>query len=531
MARLQSQTSCRPPTTPARTPFERIHFDVIIMEGHKGYGGATCIAHFYCEKTKYHRAWALPSHQQATLLPVFEATAAFAKKFTTGGIKWFRSDDEAGIGDDIKEYLKQDGIEWEVSTPYHPSQNGPAERSGRAIVERGRALLYEANLPDYLWPVIIAAIIFLLNRTPIESLDWKTPYECLYGVKPDLSGIYILGSLTYTLIVGKERERLSKFDPRAIKGYLIGFEASNIYQVWSPITNRVIRARDVKIDESQRYKPDPDPENVPRQDMENIRRIQDIVDIPLDDEIDWIEDAEALAGVQPQQPPNLPPAPSPEPSKEVEPDPLPTPPPSTPDDDPPPPSPSQGEPPVPSPRQPSPTNQPTPQSLKRAASPSGDETGSEIEVLVKRQRRKTQKAKEMPNQDLRRKAFFSSTNGPQNNPEDPSDDDQHPYQQAYRAFATATTRTYGHREDMPPEPKSWKEMLNHPLRDHFRAAAHREIRALIAKHTWDEVEPPKGARTIPTKWTFNYKPDADGFITKFKARLVVRGDLQQGVHK
>ena len=44
MARLQSQTSHRPPTIPARTPFVRIHFDVIIMEGHQGYGGAACIA-------------------------------------------------------------------------------------------------------------------------------------------------------------------------------------------------------------------------------------------------------------------------------------------------------------------------------------------------------------------------------------------------------------------------------------------------------------------------------------------------------
>ena len=52
---------------------------------------------------------------------------------------------------------------------------------------------------------------------------------------------------------------------------------------------------------------------------------------------------------------------------------------------------------------------------------------------------------------------------------------------------------------MPPEPKPWKEMLNHPLRDHFRAAAHHEIRALIAKHIWDEVKLPKGARIIPTK--------------------------------
>jgi hypothetical protein len=28
-------------------------------------------------------------------------------------------------------------------------------------------------------------------------------------------------------------------------------------------------------------------------------------------------------------------------------------------------------------------------------------------------------------------------------------------------------------------------------------------------------------------WVFTYKFDEDGYLTKFKARLVVRGDLQQ----
>ena len=69
------------------------------------------------------------------------------------------------------------------------------------------------------------------------------------------------------------------------------------------------------------------------------------------------------------------------------------------------------------------------------------------------------------------------------------------------------------------------------MAQHFRAAAHREMRALITKHTWDEVILPLEAKAIPTKWVFTYKEDADGYITKFKARLCVRGDLQLGVHK
>jgi hypothetical protein len=534
MAKLQRQISRHPPTLQARTPFERIHFDVIIMG--KGYGGATCIAHFWCEKTKYHRAWPLPNHQQHTLLPIFEATVAFAKKFTIGGIKWFRSDDEQGIGDTIEGYLMDDGIEWEVSTPYNPNQNGPAERSGRSISERGRALTYEANLPEFLWPELVTAAIYLLNRTPIRSLSWRTPYEHLYGKKPNLYGIRILGSLTYILIVGKKRDQLSKFDPRALKGYLVGFEASNIYRVWSPITNRVIRTRDVKVDETQRYRPDTNPRNVSVQEMEEIRRIQDIVDIFLGDEVDWIEDAEALANVQPPTLLNLPLPFLPELPKEDESNPFITPPASTPRQYP---STSDREPSIsdqyptasqPDIRQHQPPTSLSPESNKRTASSSGggggtqDET-QEPERRSKRQKTQTQKAMEMPNQDLRRKAFFSSNDDPQEHDDDPI------YEQAYRAFAIATTRSYGHRDEMPPPPKSWKEMMNHPMAQHFRAAAHREMRALITKHTWDEVILPLGARAIPTKWVFTYKEDADGYITKFKARLCVRGDLQLGVHK
>ena len=537
----------------------------------KGYGGATCIAHFWCEKTKYHRAWPLPNHQQHTLLPIFEATIAFAKKFTIGGIKWFRSDDEQGIGDTIENYLRDDGIEWEISTPYNSNQNGPAERSGRSISERGRALTYEANLPEFLWSEIVTAGIYLLNRTPIRSLGWKTPYEHLYGKKPNLYGIRILGSLTYILIVGKKRDQLSKFDPRALKGYLVGFEASNIYRVWSPITNRVIRTRDVKVDETQRYRPDTNPRDISVQEMEEIRRIQDIVDIFLEDEVDWIEDAEALANVQPPTLPHLPLPLLPELPKEDELNPLITPPPSTPGQYP---STLDREPSIsdqyptasqpdirqdqpdirqdqpdirqdqldirqdqpdirqdqPDIRQDQPLTNQSPESNKRTASSSGGGEGTEDgtqgpERRSKRQKTQTQKAMEMPNQDLRRKAFFSSNDNPQEPDDDPI------YEQVYRAFATATTRSYGHRDEMPPLPKSWKEMMNHPMAQHFRAAAHREMRALITKHTWDEVILPLGAKAIPTKWVFTYKEDADGYITKFKARLCVRGDLQLGVHK
>ena len=36
-----------------------------------------------------------------------------------------------------------------------------------------------ANLPEDLWPEIMPAAAYVLNRTPNRQLDWKTPLEAL----------------------------------------------------------------------------------------------------------------------------------------------------------------------------------------------------------------------------------------------------------------------------------------------------------------------------------------------------------------
>lgn len=38
-------------------------------------------------------------------------------------------------------------------------------------------------------------------------------------------------------------------------------------------------------------------------------------------------------------------------------------------------------------------------------------------------------------------------------------------------------------------------------------------------------------KTVPVLWAFTYKIDTSGYLTKFKARLCVRGDLQESAHE
>ena len=60
----------------------------------------------------------------------------------------------------------------------------------------------------------------------------------------------------------------------------------------------------------------------------------------------------------------------------------------------------------------------------------------------------------MPNQDLRRRAFAVQIN----NGDDLIDPETTPLAHAFR---TAATKTYGHQDDFPSPPESWKEILSH----------------------------------------------------------------------
>ena len=97
------------------------------------------------------------------------------------------------------------------------------------------------------------------------------------------------------------------------------------------------------------------------------------------------------------------------------------------------------------------------------------------------------------------------------------------------AFAAGFTNQRPHREDLPPAPKNWSEMLRHPHSEGFTYAAAVEVKALDDKGTFKEVDRPsdKGLEVIPLTWVFTYKFDGNGFLVKYKARICVRGDLQK----
>ena len=76
------------------------------------------------------------------------------------------------------------------------------------------------------------AAVYLYNRTPHTSLNYKTPYETKYKTRPKINNIKIWGSLAYSL-----NYKAKKLDPRAKPSILIGY-GSNQYKLLELSTGR-----------------------------------------------------------------------------------------------------------------------------------------------------------------------------------------------------------------------------------------------------------------------------------------------------
>ncbi|XP_024016358.1 uncharacterized protein LOC112089835 [Eutrema salsugineum] len=75
-----------------------------------------------------------------------------------------------------------------------------------------------------------------------------------------------------------------------------------------------------------------------------------------------------------------------------------------------------------------------------------------------------------------------------------------------------------------PLPKSYKQALSDP---NWTPAMTDEHGAMIETRTWDLVPRPPGVNIVNSMWLFKHKYDADGALTRHKARSVANGKSQE----
>ena len=115
-----------------------------------------------------------------------------------------------------------------------------------------RALLFQAGLPNYLQGEALLAATFLYKRTPHSALKGITLYEKKTSIKPDISFLRVFGSITYYKVKGLDTQ--NKLKARANKAVLIGFtDNTELYKLWDIELRKVVYSRDVEIIEGKYY--------------------------------------------------------------------------------------------------------------------------------------------------------------------------------------------------------------------------------------------------------------------------------------
>ena len=156
------------------------------------------------------------------------------------------------LGAELTAWLKKQGIERQLTTPYTPQSNGVAERANRTILETARALLIESGLGDSKWPHAVRHATVARTRvlTTVVGESW-VPLDRWLGRKPPVDMLRVFGCMAVALIPKTYR---SKLGAAAVWCVHMGLATeSKGWLLWEPTKNVLFDSRDVRFVEDTMF--------------------------------------------------------------------------------------------------------------------------------------------------------------------------------------------------------------------------------------------------------------------------------------
>ena len=229
---------------PAKHFGAEIHTDLWGPSPISSLGGRRYYITFTDDHTRYTYVDVLHTKDQA--LEAYKAFSSWARTQHNAKIKLLRSDRGGEYtGHEFTKFLQQEGTERRLTTHDTPQHNGVAESLNRRLLERVRAILHHSDLPKNLWAEALRFSVWLKNRASTRALgNNTTPYEKLYGNKPNLSGVPEWGQLIWV-----HSDTGTKLDACGVEARWIGYDAqsTHAHRVYWPNKQSVSVERNIKF--------------------------------------------------------------------------------------------------------------------------------------------------------------------------------------------------------------------------------------------------------------------------------------------
>jgi hypothetical protein len=148
--------------------------------------------------------------------------------------------------------MDQKGITRQTRVPYSPALNGIADQMNRGILDPTRSMLKHAGVPLTFWAEAAAVAVYIKKRVLHRALDGISPFQVLYGKKPDISHLQTFGCLAYAQVPAEKRKKLDDGAKRCV--FIRYTETTSIWKLYDITAKQAFTSTDVKFDESTLYR-------------------------------------------------------------------------------------------------------------------------------------------------------------------------------------------------------------------------------------------------------------------------------------
>ena len=139
----------------------------------------------------------------------------------------------------------------EKSCAYRAWLNGLVERCNRSITNVAKTIMQQCNLPAEFWAHAVCTAAYTINRLSHRRLPGGiTPFQAMFGSKPDLKNLRVFGCHAEVLIE-KQYRRKDLTSPNSDSAIFIGYcRQSSGYLFYIPHKHSVVSRRDASFNES-----------------------------------------------------------------------------------------------------------------------------------------------------------------------------------------------------------------------------------------------------------------------------------------
>ena len=226
--------------------------------------GYTYAVLFHDRWSKYFETYLIKDKTKESVLEAFTRFLRDHEKVLPHGITELHSDNGPEYTNkDINDFCEEIACRRTYTVPYTPQFNPYAERTWGSLLRKVRTVLSDSKMPEVFWSYAIKQATLICNAIPRKDGD-ASPYELVWSKPFDYQSLHVWGCRVYYLI--PERDRSSKFSPRALPGAYIGEDPERRgHIVWVPSLRRITTGYHVVFSEDEYYDFESNyRENVPR---------------------------------------------------------------------------------------------------------------------------------------------------------------------------------------------------------------------------------------------------------------------------